>query len=175
MSAKATTDARLDAFIQDNRSDFENRLAELVEIPTISMDPERKPDIQRGAELARQYLEIIGARAELVETPGNQVVFGRVATGDPLWSARNDGHDDDLADRRERRAFGPDRRPCAQPHRRAVQADLGMLRRRHRAREDQGVLRRRAPRHQERSAELSRFGLHDEEVQSRARAERPAL
>src|SRR5689334_4141410 len=81
MSAKATTDARLDAFIQDNRSDFESKLGDLVEIPTISMDPERKPDIRRGAELARQYLEGIGAKAEIVETPGNPVVFGRVETG----------------------------------------------------------------------------------------------
>src|SRR5205807_1940807 len=81
MTAKAMTDARLDSFIKDSRSDFENRLGELVEIPTISMEPERLPDIRRGAELARQYLESIGARAEIVETPGNPVVFGRIETG----------------------------------------------------------------------------------------------
>jgi acetylornithine deacetylase/succinyl-diaminopimelate desuccinylase-like protein len=81
MTAKATTDARLDTFIKDNRNDFENQLGELVEIPTISMDPERKPDIRRGAELARQYLENIGAQAEIVETPGYPVVFGRIETG----------------------------------------------------------------------------------------------
>ncbi len=72
---------RLDSFIKDSRADFENKLGELVEIPTISMDPERHQDILRGAELAKQYLESIGAQAEVVQTPGNPVVFGRVETG----------------------------------------------------------------------------------------------
>ncbi|HEY9232410.1 MAG TPA: M20/M25/M40 family metallo-hydrolase [Blastocatellia bacterium] len=81
MAAKATPDTALDSFVTDVRNDFENKLGALVEIPTISMDPERQPDIRRGAELARQYLERIGARAEIVETPGNPVVFGRLETG----------------------------------------------------------------------------------------------
>ncbi len=45
------------------------------------MDPERKGDIRRGAELGRQYLEAMGATAEIVETPGNPVVFGRIESG----------------------------------------------------------------------------------------------
>jgi len=68
----------LDSYILGSREGFENKLAELVEIPTISMEPDRAPDIRRGAETARQYLESIGAKAELVETPGNPVVFGRI-------------------------------------------------------------------------------------------------
>jgi acetylornithine deacetylase/succinyl-diaminopimelate desuccinylase-like protein len=71
----------LDAYINDSRGEFEDRLGELVECPTISMDPERKADIRRGAELAKQYLEQIGATAEVVETPGNPVVFGRLEAG----------------------------------------------------------------------------------------------
>jgi acetylornithine deacetylase/succinyl-diaminopimelate desuccinylase-like protein len=71
----------LDNYIRDSRNEFESKLGQLVEIPTISMDPERKGDIRRGAELARQYLESIGARAEIVETPGNPVVFGRHEAG----------------------------------------------------------------------------------------------
>ncbi|HEY7547826.1 MAG TPA: M20/M25/M40 family metallo-hydrolase [Blastocatellia bacterium] len=71
----------LDSFIRDSREDFENKLGQLVEIPTISMEPDRKEDIRRGAEVARQYLESIGARAEIAETPGNPVVFGRMETG----------------------------------------------------------------------------------------------
>lgn len=71
----------LDSFIRGSRDEFESKLAELVEIPTISMEPERKDDIRRGAEVARQYLESIGAKAEVVETPGNPVVFGRIETG----------------------------------------------------------------------------------------------
>src|SRR5499426_1888430 len=72
---------RLDSYIDEFKIDFENKLAQLVEVPTISMDPERQSDIRRGAELSRQYLESIGAKAELVETPGNPVVFGRIETG----------------------------------------------------------------------------------------------
>jgi len=71
----------LDSYILASRADFENKLAQLVEIPTISMEPERAPDIRRGAETARQYLEAIGATAEIVETPGNPVVFGRIENG----------------------------------------------------------------------------------------------
>jgi acetylornithine deacetylase/succinyl-diaminopimelate desuccinylase-like protein len=73
--------AELDLYIGGSREEFEEKLGELVEVPTISMEPERKPDIRRGAELARQYLEDIGARAEVVETPGNPVVFGRIEAG----------------------------------------------------------------------------------------------
>ena len=42
---------RLDSYINDSRNDFEDKLGALVEIPTISMEPERKPDItsRRGA------------------------------------------------------------------------------------------------------------------------------
>ena len=72
---------RLDSYIDESKADFENKLAQLVEVPTISMDPERQPDIRRGAELARQYLEGIGAKSEIIETPGNPVVFGRIETG----------------------------------------------------------------------------------------------
>jgi acetylornithine deacetylase/succinyl-diaminopimelate desuccinylase-like protein len=72
---------RLDSYVKDSRQDFESRLAELVEVPTISMDPERVEDCRRGAELASQYLESIGARAEVVQTPGNPVVFGRIESG----------------------------------------------------------------------------------------------
>jgi acetylornithine deacetylase/succinyl-diaminopimelate desuccinylase-like protein len=71
----------LDSYVKDSRQEFESRLAEIVEIPTISMDPERVEDCRRGAELSRQYLESIGARAEVVETPGNPVVFGRIESG----------------------------------------------------------------------------------------------
>ena len=72
---------RLDSFIKDSRNEFENKLAGIVEVPTISMDPERKDDCRRGADLVRQYLEFIGARVEVIETPGNPVVLGRIEAG----------------------------------------------------------------------------------------------
>src|SRR5437660_8937312 len=72
---------RLDSYINDSRNEFETKLAEIVEIPTVSMDPERKDDCKRGAHLVRQFLESIGAKAEVVKTPGNPVVRGRIETG----------------------------------------------------------------------------------------------
>jgi len=78
MAEKSKLYDRLDSYISDSRGEFENKLAEIVEVPTISMDPERMGDIRRGAEVARQYLESTGAKAEIVETPGNPVVFGRI-------------------------------------------------------------------------------------------------
>ena len=82
---------RLDSYIRDSRIEFENKLAEIVEVPSISMDPERNDDCRRGGELVRQYLESIGARAEVVETPGNPVVLGRIEAGanDPTLSVYN--------------------------------------------------------------------------------------
>ncbi|HLG13617.1 MAG TPA: M20/M25/M40 family metallo-hydrolase [Blastocatellia bacterium] len=81
MPEQSATDAKLDSYIEDSREEYEAKLAELVEVPTVSMEPDRKPDFGRGAELARRYLESIGAKAEVVETPGNPVVFGRLETG----------------------------------------------------------------------------------------------
>ncbi|HSE37657.1 MAG TPA: M20/M25/M40 family metallo-hydrolase [Blastocatellia bacterium] len=81
MADNSTLYERLDDYITDSRDEFEDKLGQLVEVPTISMEPERQQEIRRGAELARQYLEGIGARAEVVETPGNPVVLGRLETG----------------------------------------------------------------------------------------------
>jgi acetylornithine deacetylase/succinyl-diaminopimelate desuccinylase-like protein len=72
---------RLDSYVSGSREEFESKLAQLVEIPTVSMEPERAPDIRRAAETGRQYLESIGARAEVIETPGNPVVWGRIESG----------------------------------------------------------------------------------------------
>jgi acetylornithine deacetylase/succinyl-diaminopimelate desuccinylase-like protein len=66
----------VDDYIKDSRSRFENMLGDIVEIPTVSMDPARKTDIRRGAELAAQYLKNFGAQTEICETTGNPVVVG---------------------------------------------------------------------------------------------------
>ncbi|MCX7753271.1 MAG: M20/M25/M40 family metallo-hydrolase [Blastocatellia bacterium] len=70
----------LDAYIRSVREEFEEKLAALVEIPTVSVDPERKDDIERGARLAAEYLRELGATVEIVPTPGHPVVFGRLIT-----------------------------------------------------------------------------------------------
>src|SRR5262252_5197313 len=58
------------------REEFETLLHDLVEIPTVSMDPAHAEDIRRGARRAAEILQACGATAEIVATPGNPVIFG---------------------------------------------------------------------------------------------------
>ena len=71
----------IDQYVQSSRAEFETKLREWVEIPTISAEPEHKADIQRGADAAVQYLRSLGADAEAIPTPGNPVVVGKFVTG----------------------------------------------------------------------------------------------
>lgn len=71
----------LDAYVKGVRAEFEDKLASLVEIPTISMDPSHKADMKRGAELAAEYLKAAGAAsAEILQTAGNPIVLGKFVT-----------------------------------------------------------------------------------------------
>jgi len=62
------------------RSEFENKLKEWVEIPTISAEPEHRGDIDRQANASAAYIRELGGESEIVETPGNPVVIGRFIT-----------------------------------------------------------------------------------------------
>ena len=71
----------IERYVASAQPEFEAKLREWVEIPTISAEPDHKPDIERGAAAAVQYLSSLGAQAERVETPGNPVVVGKFITG----------------------------------------------------------------------------------------------
>jgi acetylornithine deacetylase/succinyl-diaminopimelate desuccinylase-like protein len=71
----------IDRYIETSQAEFEAKLQEWVEIPTISAEPEHHSDIQRGTEAAVTYLRSLGADAEAVPTPGNPVVVGKFITG----------------------------------------------------------------------------------------------
>lgn len=63
-------------FVDANRKVFIEELKELLRIPSISTMSEHKGDIRRAAEWLKEHLESIGMqRAELVETPGNPIVY----------------------------------------------------------------------------------------------------
>jgi len=66
----------LDQYIQHSRPRFEEWLGRLVEVPTVSMDPARRQDVRRGAEVAVGYLKELKADAALVETGGHPMVVG---------------------------------------------------------------------------------------------------
>jgi acetylornithine deacetylase/succinyl-diaminopimelate desuccinylase-like protein len=68
-------------YIDTSRTDFESKLKEWVEIPTISAEPAHRTDIDRGADAAIKLLHSFGATADRVATPGNPVVVGKFVTG----------------------------------------------------------------------------------------------
>src|SRR4051812_26004004 len=73
--------SNINAYVESARPEFEAKLREWVEIPTISAEPEHRTDIDRGADAAVQYLRSLGADAQKVMTPGNPVVIGRFISG----------------------------------------------------------------------------------------------
>jgi acetylornithine deacetylase/succinyl-diaminopimelate desuccinylase-like protein len=72
---------QIDAYLGSIRERFEDRLAHLVEIPTVSMVPDHQPDIERGARAAAELLQECGAQAEIVPTGGNPVIVGTFGAG----------------------------------------------------------------------------------------------
>jgi acetylornithine deacetylase/succinyl-diaminopimelate desuccinylase-like protein len=59
------------------QSEFEQKLQEWVEIPSVSADPDRHKDIVRMAQTAADNIRAFGGDAEIAPTPGNPVVVGR--------------------------------------------------------------------------------------------------
>jgi acetylornithine deacetylase/succinyl-diaminopimelate desuccinylase-like protein len=72
---------QLRTFINGTRSRFEDQLGQMVQVPSISMDPSRTGDMRRMADLAAQYLIDLGATAQIVETGGYPLVAGGWITG----------------------------------------------------------------------------------------------
>ena len=70
--------AALERYVSAIRPEFESALRELVETPTVSSDPLRKPDIARGADLAADLFRRNGGTARIVKTSGNPVVVGEL-------------------------------------------------------------------------------------------------
>ena len=64
--------------IANLRGTFVDKLAALVEIPSVSMEPGHHADVRHCAELARGYLRELGATAEVIDTQGLPLVLGRL-------------------------------------------------------------------------------------------------
>src|SRR4051812_35454344 len=65
------------AFAKNERDRFEATLREFVEIPSVSSEPEREPDIRRAADRAAQLIREFGGEPEILETAGYPLVHGR--------------------------------------------------------------------------------------------------
>ena len=78
-AAGSPLDARaLRARIAGWRPEFELRLAALVEIPTVSMDPACRPAMDRAAAEAGRLLRELGAEVDVIDTGGFPMVVGRI-------------------------------------------------------------------------------------------------
>jgi len=71
----------LDKYVLGSRRRFEDLLGQMVEIPSISMDPARSSDVRRMATVAAQVLTDLGVEARIVETGGYPIVSGGWMTG----------------------------------------------------------------------------------------------
>ena len=60
-------EGHLQQYVNATRSRFEDLLGQMVEVPSISMDPSRAPDVRRMAVLAAQSLTDLGAEAAVGE------------------------------------------------------------------------------------------------------------
>ncbi len=67
---------QLRIFVKESRPRFEDLLGQMVEVPSISMDSSRAGDMRRMAELGRQCLAGMNAKAEVIETGGYPIVSG---------------------------------------------------------------------------------------------------
>ena len=72
---------QLEVYVKENRKRFEDLLGQMVNIPSISMDPAKANDMRRMATLARQVLSDAGAEAQIVETGGYPFVSAGWMTG----------------------------------------------------------------------------------------------
>jgi acetylornithine deacetylase/succinyl-diaminopimelate desuccinylase-like protein len=68
---------KLTSYADGVRDKFEATLKEIVEIPTVSVEPQRKAEMVRGAEYAVSLLKSLGADAKIYETGGHPMVHGR--------------------------------------------------------------------------------------------------
>jgi acetylornithine deacetylase/succinyl-diaminopimelate desuccinylase-like protein len=73
------------------RDRFEDALKQFVEIPSVSADPDRLPDIRRCADAAAQIIRDFGGEPKIYETAGNPIIHGRFRTSesDPTLTIYN--------------------------------------------------------------------------------------
>ena len=71
----------LAAWAENERARFEDTLKTFVEIPSVSAEEQRKPDIRRCADAAAQLIRDFGGEAKIIETDGHPMIHGRFTSG----------------------------------------------------------------------------------------------
>ncbi|GHA43182.1 hypothetical protein GCM10007103_25560 [Salinimicrobium marinum] len=82
-------------YVEEHKDRFIDELIDLLKIPSISADPAYKNDIFKTAEAVKKRLQEAGCdKVEIVETPGNPVVFGEKILNSSLPTVLVYGHYD---------------------------------------------------------------------------------
>src|SRR4029453_16640892 len=76
-TANAFSRDTLRPFTRDVRRRWEDALATLVELPSVSVEPARAGDVRRTAETAAKLVRALGGEATVVPTDGHPLVHGR--------------------------------------------------------------------------------------------------
>ncbi len=67
--------ARVEAYLEAHRGDFEEQLKALIRIPSVSAQPDHNADTRRAAVWVRDDLARMGLSTELIETKGHPIVY----------------------------------------------------------------------------------------------------
>jgi acetylornithine deacetylase/succinyl-diaminopimelate desuccinylase-like protein len=82
-------------YVEEHKDRFIDELVDLLKIPSISADPAYKKDILKTAEAVQKRLQEAGCdKVEIVETPGNPVVYGEKIIDSSLPTVLVYGHYD---------------------------------------------------------------------------------
>src|SRR5262245_51004225 len=65
----------IDDYLAAQAGQFESDLAELLRIPSISADTERRTDVRRAAQWVAEQFRSLGLPTEVIETSGQPLVF----------------------------------------------------------------------------------------------------
>lgn len=69
------------AFTERQRERYEHLLKEFVAVPTVSSEPNRQPDIERGVELATETIRSFGGKAKVHRSKGaNPIIYAAFDT-----------------------------------------------------------------------------------------------
>lgn len=84
------------AYLQDHQSQSLEKMKEIISIPSVSTDPERKNDIQKAAEWLKAELSSLGmTRVEIYPTPRHPIVYAEnLSAGEDKPTALIYGHYD---------------------------------------------------------------------------------
>lgn len=85
---------KLDRYLEENASQFEADLCELLRIPSVSADSRHRSDVRRAADWVAGQFRSLGLKTEICETPGHPIVYAELLAAPGAPTALVYGHYD---------------------------------------------------------------------------------